>query len=108
MTTATKAATAECAGCHFRFPKPEMVAVEERVGRQYIRGRKTTKRDSEHHVTGYSEAEGRWTKGRLVTRWFCQPCHNTYRSRQMRWMIAKAIGYGIAFLALLIALGIAH
>lgn len=105
MTTARKAATAECPGCHFRFPKPEMVAVEERVGRQYVPGRKTTKRDSEHHVTGYSEAEGRWTKGRLVTRWFCRPCYAVYRSRKMRWMIVKAIGYVAAFLFILLALG---
>ena len=84
-----KAATAECAGCHYRFEKPSMHKVEsyKTTGSStgfYI-GAATGKRKTRNPRFGAR------TYQRKVTEWYCQDCKKGKRARTRRNRIITSL-----------------
>jgi hypothetical protein len=75
---------AECQGCHYRFPKPEMKKVLTSVGGGYTPPRTTTKLNKSWQPIGYSQSQGTYRRGREKTLWFCPECYETRKAGQMR------------------------
>jgi hypothetical protein len=100
MGNRVRVATAECAGCHFIFPKPEMRQVEWREGAGYESGRRTDRFNTMNQRTGYSVSQGRWRRGRRVAVWYCIDCFDLHR-RSVRhrrfWTAALCLGALTAF-----------
>lgn len=75
---------AECQGCHYLFPKPDMKKVVTRVGGGYTPPRTTTKLDKNLQPVGYSQSQGTYRQGREKTLWFCSECYEKHKADQKR------------------------
>lgn len=84
-----RAATAECADCHFVFEKPFMHAhFDIATPGRYEPGRTTTSRDKWGNIRGTSQSEGRYTSGTSKKVWLCENCHGLRVRRTRRnWLI---------------------
>lgn len=75
MPNLKKPAMAECQGCHYRFPKPDMEKVVIFEGGGYTPPRTTTRLNKKLEPVGYSQSQGVNRQGRKKTLWFCKDCY---------------------------------
>ena len=95
-----EAAKAECAGCHYRFPKPEMHQVSWVEGGGYS-GNTTTQYYNRYGMRGgRSVRPGRIRRGRQKQAWYCDECYQkVLKERWITFFVCLAILAGL-FLAL--------
>jgi len=94
-----RAATAECADCHFVFEKPFMhETFDLATPGRYVPSRTTTSRDRYGNVRGTSQTDSGYTSGTYKKAWLCETCHELRaRARRRNWWIGIGAITPIAF-----------